>query len=74
MGEAITAAPARVSSPATKAIRMMFVWRSSREKPSSADKDARTVSPSSKDTERPPPCWLRVTLRARAMASLPELR
>jgi sulfate adenylyltransferase len=33
----------------------------------------RTVSPSNRETERPP-CWFRVTCKARAMASLPEIQ
>ena len=53
MGAAITAAPARVSSDATKAMRAMFLARSSLEKPSSAESSARTVSPRRRVTERP---------------------
>jgi hypothetical protein len=68
----MTAAPARVSSALTNAILVMFFVRSSREKPSSADNSARTVSPRSKVTERPA-CWFKLTCRARATASLPEL-
>jgi hypothetical protein len=71
IGAAMTAAPALVSSLATKAIRAMFLSRSAREKPSSELSSWRTVSPRRRETERPP-CWLSVTLRARAMASLPE--
>ena len=66
----MTAAPAFVSSAATKAMRWMFLCRSEREKPSSEESSERTVSPRSKETGRPP-CWCKVTSKARAMASLP---
>jgi hypothetical protein len=71
IGAAMAAAPALVSSAATKAMRAMFLSRSSREKPSSEESSERTVSPRRSETGRPP-CWFSVTLRARAMASLPE--
>jgi len=67
----MAAAPALVSSEATKAMRAMFLSRSERLKPSSLESSLRMVSPRRRETERPP-CWLRVTLRARAMESLPE--
>ena len=66
MGAAMTAAPALVSSDATKAIRAMLVNLSSRLKPSSAESSWRTVSPNSMDTDRPPPC-MSVTCSARAI-------
>ena len=72
MGAAITAAPALVSSAATKAMRWMFLWRSALEKPSSEERPPRMVSPNRRDTERPP-CWFSVTSRARATASFPLL-
>lgn len=53
MGAAMTAAPARVSSADTKAMRAIFLARSSLENPSSADNSARTVSPSKRVTDRP---------------------
>ena len=49
----MTAAPARVSSALTNAMRAMFLARSCLEKPNSAESSARTVSPRRRVTERP---------------------
>jgi hypothetical protein len=68
----MTAAPARVSSALTNAIRAIFLARSSRENPNSAESSWRTVSPRRRVTERPA-CWLRETCKARAIVSFPEL-